>query len=134
MARALATAMADGNVTEMAAAMVDGNRDGNGRRQRQRQWAIATATATAMATESTTATEMAMTMAMATATARGTITKEGLPLHVAAMCSAFGGATPCLHPHGHKGKCIHQRCIMGVTLLRVFAPLQGGGFLTAHHG
>jgi hypothetical protein len=25
-------------------------------------------------------------------------------------------------------------CIMGVTLLRVFAPLQGGGFLTAHHG
>jgi hypothetical protein len=25
-------------------------------------------------------------------------------------------------------------CIMGVTLLRVFAPLQVGGFLTAHHG
>ncbi len=25
-------------------------------------------------------------------------------------------------------------CVMGVTLLRVFAPLQGGGFLTAHHG
>ncbi len=24
--------------------------------------------------------------------------------------------------------------VMGVTLLRVFAPLQGGGFLTAHHG
>jgi hypothetical protein len=23
---------------------------------------------------------------------------------------------------------------MGVTLLRVFAPLQGGGFLTSHHG
>ncbi len=23
---------------------------------------------------------------------------------------------------------------MGVTLLRVFAPLQGGGFLTANHG
>ncbi len=46
----------------------------------------------------------------------------------------FGGATPCLHPHGHKGKCIHQRCIMGVTLLRVFPPFQGGGFLTAHHG
>ncbi len=23
---------------------------------------------------------------------------------------------------------------MGVTLLRVFAPLHGGGFLTAHHG
>ncbi len=25
-------------------------------------------------------------------------------------------------------------CIMGVTLLRVFAPLQGGEFLSAHHG
>ncbi len=24
-------------------------------------------------------------------------------------------------------------CIMGMTLLRVFAHLQGGGFLTAHH-
>jgi hypothetical protein len=25
-------------------------------------------------------------------------------------------------------------CVMGVTVLRVFALLQGGGFLTAHHG
>jgi hypothetical protein len=37
-------------------------------------------------------------------------------------------------PPWTQGKCIHQRCIMGVTLLGVFAPLQGGGFLTAHHG
>ena len=66
-----------------------------------------------------------MEMAMVMATARATITKEGLPLHVAAMCSAFGGATPCLHPHGHKGKCIHQRCVMGVTLQRVFLPFKG---------
>ncbi len=95
---------------------------------------MATATTTATATELVMATEMAIAMAMVMAMARATITKEELPLHVAAMCSAFGGATPCLHPHGHKGKCIHQRCIMGVTLLRVFAPLQGGGFLTAHHG
>jgi hypothetical protein len=36
--------------------------------------------------------------------------------------------------HGHKGKCIHQCCIMGVTLLRMFAPFQRGGFLTAQHG
>ncbi len=71
---------------------------------------------------------------MATATARVTITKEGFSLHVAAMCSAFGGATPCLYLHGHKGKCIHHRWVTGVTLQRVFAPLQGGGFLTAHHG
>jgi hypothetical protein len=82
--------------------------------------------ATAMATEKAIA--MAMAMAMAT------MTKGGLPLHVPAMPSAVAGATPCLHPHGHKGKCIHQRCVMGVTLLRVFAPFQGGGFLTAHHG
>jgi hypothetical protein len=45
-----------------------------------------------------------------------------------------GDTLPLLHPHGHKGKRIHQHCVMGVTLLRVFAPLQGGGFLTAHHG
>ncbi len=77
---------------------------------------------------------MAMAIAMATATATATMTKGWLPLHVLVMCSALAGATSCLHPHGHKGKCIHQGCVMGVTLLRVFAPFQGGGFLTAHHG
>ena len=80
--------------------------------------------------ESATATEMAMAMAMATATAMATITKEGLPLHVAAMCSAFGGATPCLHPHGHKQKCMHHG---GDTAKSVCSPSRGG-FLTAHHG
>ncbi len=130
MARATATAsaMADGNATEMAAATVDGDRNGNGRRRRQ--WAMATA----MVTELVRTTEMAMAIAMAMAMARVTMTKAGLPLHVPAMCSAMAGATPCLHPHGHKRKCIHQPCIMGVTLLRVFPPFQGGGFLTAHHG
>jgi hypothetical protein len=134
MARAMATAIADGDATEMAAAMIDGDRNGNGQRQGQWRWAIVMVTVTAMATELAKATEMAMAMAMVTAMAGVTITKEGLPLHVAEMCSAFGGVTPCLHLHGHKGKCIHQRCVMGVTVLRVFAPLQGGGFLTAHHG
>jgi hypothetical protein len=88
----------------------------------------------AMVTELAMTTEMATVIAMATATARVMMTKAGLPLHVPAMCSAMAGTTPCLHPHGHKGKCIHQRCIMGVTLLRVFPPFQRGGFLTAHHG
>ncbi len=124
----MATAMADGNATETAAGMVDGNRNGNGRRQRQ--WA----TATAMVTELATTMEMGMAIAMSTAMARVAMTKAGLPLHVLAMCSAMAGATPCLHPYGHRGKCIHQRCVMGVTLLRVFPPYQGGGFLTAHHG
>jgi hypothetical protein len=79
--------------------------------------------------------EMATVIAMATATVRATMTKGGLPLHVLAMCSTMAGATPSLHPHGHKEKCIHQRCIMGVTLLRVFPSFQGVGFLTAsHHG
>ena len=87
-----------------------------------------------MVTESATTMEMATAIAMATATARVMMTKAGLPLHVPAMCSAMAGGTPCLHPHGHKGKCIHQCCVMGVTLLRVFPPFQGGGFLTAHHG
>jgi hypothetical protein len=113
----MATAMADGNATgETAAAMVDGNRNGNG--QRQRRWAMATAIVTELATTM----EMVMAIAMATATVRVTMTKAGLPLHVPATCSAMAGETPCLHPHGHKGKCIHQRCVMGVTLLRVFPP------------
>ncbi len=90
--------------------------------------------AMAMVMESATKTEMVTVIEMATAMARVTMTKAGLPLHVPAMYSAMAGATPCLHPHGHKGKCIHQRCVMGVTLLRVFPPFQGGGFLTAHHG
>ncbi len=107
--------------------MVDGDRNGNGRRQRG--WA----TATAMVMEFSTTTEMVRAIAMATAMAKVTMTKAGLPLYVPAMCSAMAGATPCLHPHGHKGKCIYQRCVMGVTLLRVFPPFQGGGFLTANH-
>ncbi len=66
--------------------------------------------------------EMAMAMAMVTATATATITKEGLPLHVAAMCSAFRGATPCLHPHGHKQKCMHHG---GDTAKSVCSPSRG---------
>jgi hypothetical protein len=124
----MATAMADGDATEMAAAMVDGDHNGNGRWQRQ--WARAMA----MVTELATTTKMAMAITMAMATARVMMRKAGLLLHVPAMCSAMAGATPCLHPHIHKGKCIHQRCVMGVTLLRVFLPFQGKGFLTAHHG
>jgi hypothetical protein len=75
--------------------------------------------------------EMATGMEMAMDTASVTITKEGLPLHVAAMCSAFGGATPSLHPHGHKGKCMHQG---GDTAKSACSPSRGGGVLTAHHG
>jgi hypothetical protein len=89
---------------------------------------------TATATETAMVMVKATAIAMAMATVMATMTKRGLPLHVRAMCSTVAGATPCLHPHGHKGKCIHQRCIMGGTLLRVFAPFQGGRFLTAHHG
>ncbi len=89
---------------------------------------------TVMAMSTATATETATAIAMATATGTATMTKGGLPLHVLAICSAMAGATPCLHPHAHKGVCIHQCCIMGMTLQRVFAPFQGGGFLAAHHG
>jgi hypothetical protein len=124
----MVTAMANNDATETAAAMVDCNRNGKGRWGRQ--WAMATA----MATELGMTMEMAIAIAMATAMARATMTKGGSPLHVPAMCSTMAGATPCLHPHGHKRKFIHQRCIMGVTLLRVFPPFQGEGFLIAHHG
>jgi hypothetical protein len=114
--------MADGDATEMAAEMVDSNHNSNGRRQRQWQWAIATVPATGMATESAMAMEMAMAMAMAMAMVRATITKEGLPLHVAAMCSTFGGVTPCLHPHGHKGNCMRHE---GDTAKSVCSPSKG---------
>ncbi len=90
--------------------------------------------AMAMKMATVTATEMAIAIAMATAMATATMTKGGLPLHVPAMCSTVAWATLCLHPHGHKGVCIHQRCVMGVTLQRVFAPFQEGEFLTAHQG
>jgi hypothetical protein len=87
-----------------------------------------------MVMELATTKEMATAIAMAMGMGRVTITKAGLPFHVPAMCSAMAGATLCLHPHRHKEKCIYQHCVMGVTLLRVFPPFQGGGFLTAHHG
>jgi hypothetical protein len=90
------------------------------------------ATLTVMAIEMATVTAKAI--AMATVMAMAAMMKGGLPLHVPEMCSTVAGASPCLHPHGHKGKCIHQRCVVGVTLLRVFAPFKGGWFLTAHHG
>jgi hypothetical protein len=98
----------------IATAMANGN--GNGDGQLQRQWAMTTVTELAMAMEMVTA------MAMVTVMARATITKEGLPLHVAAMCSAFGGATPCLHPHGHKGKCM---CHGGDTAKSVCSSSRG---------
>jgi hypothetical protein len=62
-----ATAMADGNATKTAVAMVNGNCNGNGRRRWQRRWA----TATAMVTESATMTEMVTEILMVTATASG---------------------------------------------------------------
>ncbi len=71
-----------------------------------------------MAIELVMAMEMATAITMVTATARTTMTKGELPLYVPAMCSSVAGATPCLYPHGHKGNCIHQCCIIGVTLLR----------------
>jgi hypothetical protein len=118
----MAMAMADGNATERAAAMLDGDHNSNG--QWQRQWAMAMA----MVMESAMTKEIAMAIGMAMATARVRMTKAGLPLHVPAMCSAMVGAIPCLHPHGHKGKCIHQRCIMEVTLQckSVFSLSRGG--------
>ncbi len=112
-ATTMATAKAMATVTAMATAMA---------------MVRVTATATAKAME----TAMAILMVMATGLA--TMTKGGLPLHVPSMCSAVAGVTLCLYPHGHKGVCIHQRCIMGVMLQRVFAPFQGGEFLTAHYG
>jgi hypothetical protein len=103
--------------------MVDGNSNGNGRWRRQQRWVTVTATAMELAT----AMETATAVSMATATARATMTEGELPLYAPAMCSAVAGATPCLHPHGHKGVCIHQHAIMGETLHRLLGPTPGGG-------
>jgi hypothetical protein len=75
-----------------------------------------------------------MAMAMATATGRVTITKEGFLFMCWRCATLLEGQHLASTPTDTKEKCIHQHCIMGVTLLRVFAPLQGGGFLTAHQG
>ncbi len=126
MARVTVTAMADGNVTEMTVAMVDGNRNGNGRQQRQRQWAIATAMAMTTATELATAMEMAMAMTIAMAMAKATITKEGLPLHVAAMCSTFGGGDTLPPPPWTQRK-VHSPALRhgGDTAKSVCSPSRG---------
>jgi hypothetical protein len=114
-----ATAMADGNATVMVVATVDGDCNGNGR------WRWQWATATAMVLELATTIEMAMSIAMAMATARVTMTKAGLPLHVPAMCSAMAGATPCLHPHGHKESAFTSAASWGDTAKSVCSPSRG---------
>jgi hypothetical protein len=100
----------------MATATAMANGDGNGNGNGNRLWLAAAA----IEMEMTTVTAMAI--AMATSMATVIMTKGRLPLYVPAMCSIVAWATPCLHPHGDTGKCIHQCCIMVVTLLRVFAP------------
>ena len=54
------------------------------------------------------------------------------------VASSCGGNVQCFLEGRHLASTPmdtnKSACVMGVTLLRVFAPLQGGGFLTAHHG
>ncbi len=121
----MATAMVDGDVTEMAAVMVHGNRS-NGLRQRRWRWAIAMVTVMAMAMATELESEMATAMANETATARATM-KEGLPHHVAAMCSAFGRATPCLYPHGHKESSFTSAASWGGHCEEFLLPFKGEG-------
>jgi hypothetical protein len=80
----MAMARADGNATEMAVVLVNGNCNGNS--QRQRQWAMATA----MVTELATTTEMVMAIAMATAMARVTMTKAGFASSCASDVQRYG--------------------------------------------
>jgi hypothetical protein len=54
------------------------------------------------------------------------------------VASSCGGNVQCFFEGRHLSSTPmdtnKSACIMGVTLLVVFAPLQWGGFLTAHHG
>jgi hypothetical protein len=89
-----------------------------------------TATATATAMESTTATEMATAMAMAMATAKPPLHRKCC-LFMWRQCAVLlEGRHLAITPMDTN----ESACVMGVTLLRVFAPFQGGGFPTAHHG
>ncbi len=69
---------------------------------------------------------MATAMAKEMATARATM-KEGLPLHVVAMCSAFRRATPCLHPHGHKESSFTSAASWGWHCKECLLPFKGEG-------
>ncbi len=53
---------------------------------------------------------------------KGNHYKGRVPLHVVVMCSAFGGATPCPHPHGHTQKCMRHG---GDTAKSVCSPSRG---------
>jgi hypothetical protein len=101
-------AMADGNATETAAAMVDGDRNGNG--QRQWQWA----TATAMM--------------------KGDDDKGRVVASCAGDVQRYGRGDTLPPPPWTQRKVHSPARIMEVTLLGVFPPFQGEGFLTAHHG
>ncbi len=103
--------------------------------------AMATTTVLAMPMATEMATAMAkataMVTAMATATAMAMETETAMAIAIATAVSIVqccGRANTLRPPHGHKGVFIPQDCIMGTTLQRVFAPFEGGGFLTAHHG
>jgi hypothetical protein len=140
--------------------MADGDGDGNGRWQwgRQQQWLMATRQRwrRQWLTVTTTATTA---MAMGNCNGDGNGVGDGVgdgdgdgnddgnsnglgegnhyKGRVASSCGGnvqhFWMGNTLLPPPWTQGKCIHQRCVMGVTLLRVFAPLQERGFLTAHH-
>ncbi len=57
---------------------------------------------------------------------RQPIIKEGLHLHVPAMCSAVAGATPCLHPHGTQRKVLSPAfCHGGHTAKSVWSLSRG---------
>jgi hypothetical protein len=120
MARATAMAMADGNATEMAVAMVGGNCNGNGWWHGQRQWAMATATAMELAMVM----ETAMAIGMATAMAKVTMTKGGLPLHV--QFTEWPSVCPP-HYSGTQKLCQPIDALPPPLLFHIFAKVSLGG-------
>jgi hypothetical protein len=116
----------------MGAVMADGNHNSNGRRQWRQRWAIATATAMAKATAtSATATGYDDGDGNGNGHGKGNHYKGKVATSCGRQCAVllerrYLASTPMDKKE--------SACVMGMTLLRVFAPLQGGGFLTAHHG
>jgi hypothetical protein len=114
------------------------NRDsgGIGQRRPQRQWPMATAMGNSNGNGNGVGDDVGEGDGDRNCNGHGQ--GNGDKSRIASSCAGnvqhYGRSNTLPPPPWTQRKVIHQCCFMGVTLLRVFAPFQGGGFLTAHHG
>ena len=117
MARATATAMADGNATETAAAMVLDNR--------KSIWPAATAMGGGDGNGDGVCNGDGDGDGNCNGDSHGKSNND--KGRVASSCASNVQRCGRVHPHGHKGVCIHQRCVMGVRCKECLLPFKGEG-------